>query len=926
MPDITVRHPDGSTATHSLAPDEELLVGRTDAAPGRIQLDSPNVSRDHARIWSDAEGALQVEDLGSSNGTLVNGRRAPQGQPVTLAEGDTITIDKFSLSIGEPAEESQGSPEEAPDDDKTPPPSRRPSSPPPSARQQPKSPPSPDVVLARLVLISPTDDASAGTEIPISHVPASVGRGDDCAITLNHSSVSSSHARFEAENGQWQIVDLKSTNGVRVNEEPIPAGDPCAIKDGDMLCIGLIVAQFFLGDAAAAAEARAGESSSLPAKLPANLKLIIFAAAIALFLFLQLIWYTIHRRAESAYRSRKWKETQRQVDRLPVVYLLWSSAQQLRDYATTDIEKSVVVGKIRGFPPLLRAEDVDALATLLNDIPPDSALYADAKKIVSERMEAYVAKAVASVDGDLKPGEDDPAYGKLFARIGEQDLRLDNLKETLRLVGVRTNVSADRIKQFEADAERLHSKWKLGQQLSEAASLCAKPTPDDLDGLRSSLQAANERVKQMAALKADAAALGYEATYNGTMERLRARQRGLDRSRSGYERATQLLRDALKPDLAPGRRFDRLDEADELLDEVSVPTLQDRVKRDSGACRKALTAFQQAGISYQDNEFAKMRRELDVGVDTNDQTLHDALAGQKWASLRVCSAAESWEDECDRFREVPSLASDLLDGLKRKSDQLLQHEQKAHLVPSLATKRAAGLALVAYFAGDLETAAEQARAAGPKAAESLKALVDPHTQAQKQVSPVKAELTKLRGRIDDSSVPDFGAAAQKLSELASKRDECRTKEKQFAALADPRFRSRPGPFSTKLSKDCAALDAARNEVYEVLTSRAEKKVLSLRESILRDDATVTSPTASRRSEWLECVVLCHKAAKLRDASALGPLLERIVGVLIPARTDRMDAEARGFWLSILRQISKFPELPDRLQFYLRSKLDDLQAG
>lgn len=145
MPDIVVRHPDGSTATHSLAPDEELVVGRADAAPGRIQLDSQNVSRDHAKISADADGGLHVEDLGSSNGTLVNGRQAPQGEPMTLAEGDQITIDKFALTIGAQTPAApDGTPQQKagtgdadrdiPGDDKTPPPSpRRP--PPPQRRR-----------------------------------------------------------------------------------------------------------------------------------------------------------------------------------------------------------------------------------------------------------------------------------------------------------------------------------------------------------------------------------------------------------------------------------------------------------------------------------------------------------------------------------------------------------------------------------------------------------------------------------------------------------------------------------------------------------------------------------------------------------------------------------------------------------------------
>ncbi|MBV9496272.1 MAG: FHA domain-containing protein, partial [Acidobacteria bacterium] len=45
----------------------------------------------------------------------------------------------------------------------------------------------------------------------------SVGRTEGNDLVLNHPSVSRKHARFESRNHQWFIIDLKSTNGVKVN-------------------------------------------------------------------------------------------------------------------------------------------------------------------------------------------------------------------------------------------------------------------------------------------------------------------------------------------------------------------------------------------------------------------------------------------------------------------------------------------------------------------------------------------------------------------------------------------------------------------------------------------------------------------------------------------------------------------------------------
>ena len=52
------------------------------------------VSRRHARI-TQREGGWMIEDIGSTNGTWVNGKRLEQGQPCSIASGDIV---KLSLS------------------------------------------------------------------------------------------------------------------------------------------------------------------------------------------------------------------------------------------------------------------------------------------------------------------------------------------------------------------------------------------------------------------------------------------------------------------------------------------------------------------------------------------------------------------------------------------------------------------------------------------------------------------------------------------------------------------------------------------------------------------------------------------------------------------------------------------------------------
>lgn len=68
-------------------------VGRNGAVVGRsleavLRLDSDGVSRFHARLEHSNQGVLVLSDLGSSNGTYVNGRRLQQ--PEALHDGDRV--------------------------------------------------------------------------------------------------------------------------------------------------------------------------------------------------------------------------------------------------------------------------------------------------------------------------------------------------------------------------------------------------------------------------------------------------------------------------------------------------------------------------------------------------------------------------------------------------------------------------------------------------------------------------------------------------------------------------------------------------------------------------------------------------------------------------------------------------------------------
>ena len=75
-----------------------------------------------------------------------------------------------------------------------------------------------------------------GRVFPLAQGDQLVGRAPDVAVALHDSEVSRQHARIHLANGQIQVEDLGSTNGTRVNGEPIQG--PTQLRLGDLLEIG----------------------------------------------------------------------------------------------------------------------------------------------------------------------------------------------------------------------------------------------------------------------------------------------------------------------------------------------------------------------------------------------------------------------------------------------------------------------------------------------------------------------------------------------------------------------------------------------------------------------------------------------------------------------------------------------------------------
>jgi hypothetical protein len=90
---IGVLHlPGGDTVTLEHG---EVVIGRASRCSVVI-TDDPYVSSEHARIHC-LMGIFTVQDLGSTNGSKLNGERLAEGESVKLQDGDVLTVGKTDL-------------------------------------------------------------------------------------------------------------------------------------------------------------------------------------------------------------------------------------------------------------------------------------------------------------------------------------------------------------------------------------------------------------------------------------------------------------------------------------------------------------------------------------------------------------------------------------------------------------------------------------------------------------------------------------------------------------------------------------------------------------------------------------------------------------------------------------------------------------
>lgn len=191
---------------------DEYTLGRDEG--NAVRLTERNISRKHARLAKQGD-EWRLHDLSSYNGCYVNGARV--AEPQKLMHGDLIQLGDYRLTLEDEALSATG------EDGVLTLPGR----------------PGMHTQSDRLVLVA---GPGQGQEFVLAADRMVIGRGEECEVSVNHPSVSRVHAEIRrVGDGRWEIVDLSSANGVRVNGSELPNS---LLDSRDVIELGDVVLKF----------------------------------------------------------------------------------------------------------------------------------------------------------------------------------------------------------------------------------------------------------------------------------------------------------------------------------------------------------------------------------------------------------------------------------------------------------------------------------------------------------------------------------------------------------------------------------------------------------------------------------------------------------------------------------------------------------
>ena len=208
---------------------EETSIGRK--PENAIHIDNLSVSGHHARVLKIGSKVI-LEDLGSTNGTLIDSKRITKH---ILQHGDSILIGKHTLTyvqLEDSPVAAQSEPEDDENMDKT-------MIITPQAKEALLNKSKPTAATMPLAAVQVITGSQAGKSFDLTSSLTSLGKGDSCRIKAKGFTVGKQSAVITRRPTGYHITHLEGlskakVNGVSVTSQPITLEDSAIIELGDM--------------------------------------------------------------------------------------------------------------------------------------------------------------------------------------------------------------------------------------------------------------------------------------------------------------------------------------------------------------------------------------------------------------------------------------------------------------------------------------------------------------------------------------------------------------------------------------------------------------------------------------------------------------------------------------------------------------------
>lgn len=185
------------------------VIGRE----GDLVLSDGRASRRHAQIIN-TDGVLAIEDLGSTNGTKVNGQRLAEGERRTLNGGDKVSFGGIELQLSLPGEKG-GNTTQVFGSNKT---------------AAISAPPKKEVPPGRLV--------GPDLDVPLRAGSNTFGRKADNDVAIVDPYVSGRHGTIEITDDGVYVTDIGSSNGTMLNDAKLVPNMRTQVLPDDVIRLG----------------------------------------------------------------------------------------------------------------------------------------------------------------------------------------------------------------------------------------------------------------------------------------------------------------------------------------------------------------------------------------------------------------------------------------------------------------------------------------------------------------------------------------------------------------------------------------------------------------------------------------------------------------------------------------------------------------